>query len=137
MDEKLKVIENWLVKAEHDFGMAKLALDNSIEYSDSICFHCQQYVEKILKAYLICIDIDFKRTHSLSYLLDLIVEKEHIKEEIYTACELLEDYAVVIRYPADDFEPSAQDANEAFVSVLKIKVSFEPKIKSCLKSNPY
>ena len=53
MVEKIKAIKNWVRKSEHDIGMARLALESGAEYTDSICFHCQQYVEKILKAYLI------------------------------------------------------------------------------------
>lgn len=54
--DKIKVISNWLKKAEHDLGMAKLALENGTEFTDSICFHCQQYAEKMLKGYLTCLD---------------------------------------------------------------------------------
>jgi len=54
MDKKQELVYNWIKKAEHD----------------SICFHCQQCAEKMMKAYLIKKDIEFAKTHSLSYLLD-------------------------------------------------------------------
>ncbi|MCG2760389.1 MAG: HEPN domain-containing protein [Candidatus Delongbacteria bacterium] len=41
------------------------------EYLDTVTFHCQQAVEKYLKAYLIYLVIDFKFTHDSVYLLDL------------------------------------------------------------------
>lgn len=70
MDKKQELVYNWIKKAEHDFGMAELALEDGKEFTDSICFHCQQCAEKMMKAYLIKKDIEFAKTHSLSYLLD-------------------------------------------------------------------
>jgi len=52
MNKKHSLIKEWLRKAEHDMGMADLAINNKPEYTDSICFHCQQAAEKYLKAYL-------------------------------------------------------------------------------------
>ena len=123
MDKK-QTIESWLKKADHDLGMAQLAMESGAEFTDSICFHCQQYVEKILKAYLISLDINFVKTHSLSYLVDLIAEQEKVPEEIYKVSELLESYAVLIRYPADGYEPTPDDAKEAYSSALRIKEIF-------------
>jgi HEPN domain-containing protein len=114
MDKKMLLIKAWMHKADHDMGMAALALENKPEYTDSICFHCQQAVEKYLKAYLVFLDISFEKKHSLTYLLDLISEKEPIADEIYEQIEKLEGYAVEIRYPDDWFEPSHEDAKEAF-----------------------
>jgi len=73
MGNKAELIREWMHKAEHDLGMAELALENRPEYTDSICFHCQQAVEKYLKAYLVFLDIRFERKHNLGYLLDLRV----------------------------------------------------------------
>ncbi len=67
MDRNIELIKEWIRKAEHDLGMAELALENKPEYIDSICFHCQQTVEKYLKAYLVSLDIRFEKKHSLSY----------------------------------------------------------------------
>ncbi len=113
MDKKMLLIKEWLHKAGHDIGMAALALEKKPEYTDSICFHCQQAAEKYLKAYLVFLDIPFEKKHSLVYLLDLINEKEHISDEVYDQLEQLEGYAVEIRYPDDWFEPSLEDAKEA------------------------
>jgi len=121
MDNKTKLIKEWIHKAEHDLGMAELALENKPEYTDSICFHCQQAAEKYLKAYLVSLDIRFEKKHGLSYLLDLIDEKEKVSDEFYEMAEKLEDYAVEIRYPDDWFEPEAEDAKEALEIARKVK----------------
>lgn len=132
MDKKNLLIKSWIKKAEHDLGMAKLALENGTEFTDSICFHCQQYVEKMLKAYLVCLNIGFVKTHSITYLLDLIAEREKVEMDIYSAGELLEDYAVSIRYPVNDFDPTIQDAREAFEEALKVKEYLKGKLAKYL-----
>jgi len=38
---KVVLVRDWVKKAEHDFGMARLALEHEPEYTDQICFHCQ------------------------------------------------------------------------------------------------
>ena len=53
MGGKIELVIEWLHKAKNDLGIAKLAIDNEVEYTDAICFHCQQAVEKYLKSYLI------------------------------------------------------------------------------------
>ncbi len=99
MDKIKELVKEWIHKADHDLGMAKLALENKPEFTDSICFHCQQAVEKYLKAYLVWLNIRFQKKHSLSYLLDLISEHEKVSDVIYEESEKIEDYAVEIRYP--------------------------------------
>ncbi len=47
MDKRKLLVEEWLTKAEHDLGMAELAITNKPEYKDLICFHCQQSAENI------------------------------------------------------------------------------------------
>ncbi|MFH1096395.1 MAG: HEPN domain-containing protein [Candidatus Desantisbacteria bacterium] len=115
------LIKEWIHKAKHDLGMAKLALENKPEYTDSICFHCQQTVEKYLKAYLVFLDIRFEKKHGLSYLLDLINEKEKVSDEFYEMLENLEDYAVEIRYPDDWFEPTLDEAKDVYEIAKKVE----------------
>jgi HEPN domain-containing protein len=80
MDKKELIIAVWIKKAEHDLGMAKLAIEYQPDFRDFICFHCQQAAKKYLKAYLVYLDIIFKKTHSLDYLLDLISERETVSD---------------------------------------------------------
>ena len=121
MADKTELLKEWIHKAEHDLGMAELALENKPEYTDSICFHCQQAVEKYLKAYLVFLDIRFEKKHGLGYLLDLINEEDEVSEELYVKLEKLEDYAVEIRYPDDWFEPTLEETKEAYKIVKQVK----------------
>ena len=119
--DKQELVREWMHKAEHDIGMALLALENKPEYTDSICFHCQQAAEKYLKAYLVSLDIRFERKHNLGYLLDLIGDRQSVTDDLYEMAESLEDYAVEIRYPDDWIEIPLDEAKEAFRMVQQIK----------------
>ncbi len=121
MKLKTDLIKDWIQKADHDLGMAELALENKPEYTDSICFHCQQTVEKYLKAYLLHLDVGFEKKHNLVYLLDLISQREKVSDDLYDLIEKLEDYAVEIRYPDEAVEPTIEEAKESFEIAKQIK----------------
>jgi HEPN domain-containing protein len=121
MDKKQDMIQGWIDKAEHDLGMAELALKHQPEFKDMICFHCQQAAEKYLKALLIHLDIPFRKTHSLVYLLDLLQDQNLETSELYTFAEILEDYGVEIRYPSEQINLSDQNVEEAYNAAIKIK----------------
>jgi HEPN domain-containing protein len=53
MTEKLEIIRLWIEKGDHDLGTAEIVNQHIPEYMDTIAFHCQQAVEKYLKAFLI------------------------------------------------------------------------------------
>ena len=76
MNEKNNEIIQWIIKADHDLGTAKITYLHIPDYLDTTTFHCQQAVEKYLKGYLIFLDIEFKRYHDLIYLLELITPKD-------------------------------------------------------------
>ena len=128
MNAKEELVREWFHKAEHDIGMAKLALERNPEYTDSICFHSQQASEKYLKAYLVYLDISFRKTHSLTYLLDLIKEKDDVPDEIYDMAEELEGYAVEVRYPDDWYEPTIEETKDVCRKAAKIEKFVKNKI---------
>ena len=94
MNDKQTVINSWLIKAEHDLTTAHLAFNHLPNYKDTIAFHCQQAVEKLLKAYLIHIDVGFRRSHDLIYLLDLAEQPGLFSLDDYDNLARLQDYAV-------------------------------------------
>lgn len=99
MSEPIELIKYWIEKADHDFGSAKLIFLHAPDYFDTIAFHCQQAVEKYLKALLIYYEIEFQRTHNLIYLLDLLSNKIEISEDKYDSAIMLNGFSVQIRYP--------------------------------------
>ena len=99
MSADRQLIREWIDKADHDLGSAKLIFLHIPEYFDTIAFHCQQATEKYLKATLVYFGVDFQRTHNLVYLLDLLSQKFTVSEDIYDQAILLNGFSVQIRYP--------------------------------------
>jgi hypothetical protein len=64
-------------------GTAKITCMHIPEYLDTVTFHCQQAVEKYLKAYLIFQSTPYRFSHDLIYLLDLITQKDSDFEGYY------------------------------------------------------
>jgi HEPN domain-containing protein len=81
IDEYLK---KWIIKAMEDFKVAKheLSLPEDEIATSAVCFHSQQLVEKLLKAYLISTGVDFERTHDLKFLLDLCIRQNNDFKEL-------------------------------------------------------
>jgi HEPN domain-containing protein len=70
MTTELKVfVEEWLLKAERDIISAQRLLEIEPMILDNACFHCQQAVEKSLKAFLCYKEIEIVRTHDIYFLL--------------------------------------------------------------------
>lgn len=99
MNEQSNEIKEWLEKADHDLGSAKIIFLHIPEYFDTIAFHCQQAVEKYIKAILIFEKIEFQRSHDLVYLLELLSQKIDIDELKYKNAFMLNSFSVQIRYP--------------------------------------
>jgi len=55
-DDHIRV---WIDKADHDLGSSKLIFLHIPDYFDTIAFHCQQAVEKYLKAILVFMRLIF------------------------------------------------------------------------------
>lgn len=94
-----KIVIEWIIKADHDLGSAKLIYQHIPDYFDTIAFHCQQATEKYLKAILEDKGIEFQRTHNLVYLLELLSREIEITEETFDKAILLNGFSVQIRYP--------------------------------------
>jgi len=120
MNESDKLVELWIQKAEHDLGTAILIFNNIPDYYDTLGFHCQQAVEKFLKAYLTKNSIEFKPRHNLSYLLDLISQFEVIDDNMYNKTDKLEQYAVELRYPDVVIYPSKTEIEELVRDTIEI-----------------
>ena len=118
MDDYLK---NWITKADNDLKAAEHELDRAESeiLADIVCFHCQQAVEKYLKAYLITRKAEFGKTHNLEYLLELCAKSN----PAFISLELgnLSFYAVEIRYPDEFYLPALEEAQKSFKLACKIK----------------
>lgn len=64
----------WILKAESDFKIVEKDIISQFPVTDVICFHCQQAVEKYLKAYLIYQNVVPERTHLIERLIFLCMK---------------------------------------------------------------
>ena len=83
-------------------------------YLDTAVYHCQQAVEKALKAFLTYHDTEFEKTHDLTELVEVCftIAIPHFDAWRGVAA-ILTPYAVLFRYPADVLEPEQSEAEDA------------------------
>ena len=90
----------WVRCAEEDFDVAAALMRRRTKTAaNSIGFHCQQCVEKYLKARLEEAGLNAPRTHDLVVLLQLLLPVEPLWASFAPALRRLNDYAVKFRYP--------------------------------------
>jgi len=114
MSAELEIARQWVAKAGNDLLNADNNLAAARVPCDTVCFHCQQAAEKLLKAVLAARGVPPPRTHMLSLLLDGIAASIPSVETLRDDLAILTPYAVAARYPDDDGAmPTMEDAREA------------------------
>jgi len=95
--------------AEGDWKTVELLLQHPDAPVASVCFHAQQYLEKVMKAVLVSNAVIFRRTHDLEQLADLLerqgIELPLSKDQL----KRLSPFSVTIRY--EDMEITLADIN--------------------------
>lgn len=121
--------EDWLRKADSDSRSAEILARDAQPPTDTICFHCQQAVEKYLKGYLALKDIDFIKSHDLDYLLKLCIDSDADFETYRETVLILNKYGIEPRYPADipvyyslEEAKKAIDLTEKIISFIRKKI---------------
>jgi len=112
-EEKRAEIQMWLIKSQHDLGSARRLMEGDEPYLDTAVYHCQQAVEKALKAFLTYHNIEFEKTHDLIELVEACGAVEPAFESWRWIAEELTPYAVQFRYPTDVLEPKWNEAEDA------------------------
>lgn len=120
MTPELKAyIESWIVKVENDLMSAQRLLEIEPMILDNACFHCQQAVEKYLKAFLIYNGIDIERTHNIIFLLSQCANFDVVFSTIDSLG--INAYAVQGRYPDTNIMPEKEEAESYYQLALEIK----------------
>lgn len=128
-----RYIHAWLEIAENDLASAKRLIDIEPYILDTACFHCQQSVEKDLKAFLVTKGIEPERTHSISYLLEQCGKFDNIFTSIDP--KRLDTFAVLIRYPHSAELPTIEETKELFELAKSIKGIVLERIGKVIKLN--
>lgn len=121
MKTRRNLINSWTDKAEKDFRSAGHELSFPDVVTETVCFHCQQAVEKYLKAYLVFLGISFTKTHEIGELITKCENKDKEISKLKEEADKLTDYAIEIRYPEEWSEPTLKEAREAFEIAKKVK----------------
>jgi HEPN domain-containing protein len=119
-EEKIKEIQLWLIKSQHDLGSAERLMEGDEPYLDTAVYHCQQAAEKAIKAYLIYRDVVFEKTHNLVVLLFACIPFEPRLNQWKEVAETLSPYAAEFRYPRETMEPTKEEAQEAIIMTKEI-----------------
>jgi len=110
-----ELVSTWGARALDELEVARRAADLPF----ACCFHCQQAVEKAIKALLVVHQIEFRKLHDIGQLLEILRRSPTVPPAQATHdLESLTRYAVDTRYP-----PGQADASEA-VQALRTVIPF-------------
>lgn len=112
-------IELWLTKSDHDLLSAQRLLEIEPVILDNACFHCQQAIEKCLKAFLIYHGRDIERTHNVIFLL---AECANFDPVFGTVDPMnINVYAVQGRYPDSNLVPTKEEAKSYYSLAIQVR----------------
>jgi HEPN domain-containing protein len=115
------LVDEWLRFAQEDLDCAIETLSRKVFFHQTRLL-CQQSAEKYLKAYILSIQIPFKKIHDLVLLSKLCASNNPLFESLLEECETLNPYITLGRYPGDlPFESiNANDAELALDAAKRI-----------------
>lgn len=124
-DPRLNIVVLWLKKARNDLNNIDIILTSNREDLplDTVCFHAQQAIEKALKGLLVFHGRDISRSHDLVKLLNDISEMAPTLLDYREAFETISEYGVGMRYHDFYYEPSLEEACQAY-DIAKGVVNF-------------
>ncbi|MCJ7728510.1 MAG: HEPN domain-containing protein [Sedimentisphaerales bacterium] len=115
MDDTIKEFyKQWLVKAQEDWDAVEILIDQKRPPKGAVCFHCQQCIEKLLKAILVREQIEFPKTHDIGRLIELVRKFVPGSTEFSLHAKKLSVYGVDMRYPDEAIEVSTADMKQIF-----------------------
>jgi HEPN domain-containing protein len=103
----------WLERARQNLRAAEVDLDARPPLLGDAAFHCQQAVEKALKAFLTRHDHRFRNTHDIGELALACLDHEPSLDDLLRECAPLTEYAWPFRYPGEVFEPERREVEDA------------------------
>ncbi len=127
---KEEMILRWIKRAESDLKAVEQLLTFEDAPTDVISFHCQQAVEKYLKAYLTLADVRVKKTPDLETILNLCAKEDDGFQALdKEGVSRLSLFAVEIRYPEEYFEPTADEAKRNYEIAREVREFVRSKLK--------
>jgi HEPN domain-containing protein len=121
-------VKQWLIKAQEDWDVVQILTQNENPPASGVCFHCQQCVEKLIKAILTRHAIEFPKTHDIERLITLTGDLAPGLDSLTPLAKKLTVHGVDMRYPADIKAISSLEMKE----VVEITEKFRETILSAL-----
>lgn len=115
------LVRQWIAKGEIDYQVVERLLRDDDPICEAVAFHCQQAVEKYIKAVLVSKQAEFPKTHSIAQLLDILQEFSPSVSSALEETVTLTAFGVQVRYPGDVVEVSPSQARRMFKLVKKAR----------------
>jgi HEPN domain-containing protein len=110
---KWDFVQQWLNRARKDLAAGELLLKGAFEDYENVGFHAQQAAEKFIKAFLVCHQIEFSKTHNIALLRQLVAGVDPALAKKLAGADALTPYGVEFRYPGDLPSVSRNDGEKA------------------------
>lgn len=110
--ETREAVRQWRKKAQSDWTTVGILTTSERCPADIACFHCQQFVEKMLKAILTLHGIEAPKTHDLRRLIQLAEPFAPELSRLSDASDKLTVHGVETRYPGDWLRVTTSEMNE-------------------------
>jgi len=120
-----KQVEDWILLADKDLNAAELIIKENYSLTNIVAFHCQQSIEKYLKAFIIEEGLSLVKTHDLIKLNGMINEIKDLGINENKLMILNEVY-IDSRYPGElglipNGMPTREQAHEFIEYAKEIK----------------
>jgi HEPN domain-containing protein len=116
-----ELVKQWFEKANADLEAAEQLSTQNGRFRVIVAFHCQQAVEKYLKALLVFRQVDFPKTHDIAKLLERIASVDATTAETLKEADSLTPFGVEARYPGDAPELLASGEIEAIAMARMVR----------------
>ena len=110
----------WMSKVASDLRGASIDLAAEPPLVEDALFHCQQAVEKSLKAFLAWSDLPFRKTHSLEELGRQCCGIDAGLEKVVDEAIPLTEYAWAFRYPGAPPTPEPAEGKDALDIAVRL-----------------
>ena len=129
-----KQAKDWILFADRDLHASELLIKDDHPLTNIVAFHCQQTIEKYLKAFLIENDIPLIKTHDLIKLNGMIKEIKDLGIDENRLIPINEVY-VEARYPSEiglmpDGLPTNEQALEFIDFAKEVKAIITKELNS-------
>ncbi len=134
-DQSREAVAEWLTKARNDWAAVEILLASGRAPAETVCFHAQQYAEKLLKAVLTHEEIEVPRTHDLRRLIQLAAPSAPGLAVFTEDVDVLTAYGVQTRYPGDWYQIEPDEMDKAVNLARKLGALLIPRIEQWMRSS--